>query len=134
MDARPADYRPAPSKKGGEVIEYRDKLGRRRFRNAARKNSEMRKVVPKRKDAWDLSTVEGLLKQHAYRTDTTRAEFATALKTSVAYVHKIMAHPNAKNKTKINKHHIKVLSDLMGLTEEQRNKILQIHNGSLAQR
>ena len=28
----------------------------------------------------------------------------------------------------------KVLSDLMGLTEEQRNKILQIHNGSLAQR
>ena len=94
----------------------------------------MRKVVPKRKDAWDLSTVEGLLKQHAYRTDTTRAEFATALKTSAAYVHKIMAHPNAKNKTKINKHHIKVLSDLMGLTEEQRNKILQIHNGSLAQR
>lgn len=134
MEARPADYRPAPSKKGREVIEYRDKLGRRRFRNAARKCGEMRKVVPKFKYAWDLSTVEGLLKQHAYRTDTTRAEFATALKTSVAYVHKIMAHPNAKNKTKINKHHIKVLSDLMGLTEEQRSKILQIHNGSLAQR
>ena len=123
MEARPADYIPPPSKKGGPVIEYRDRLGRRRFKNARRSCSEMRKVVPKRKDAWDLSTVEGLLKQHAYRTDTTRAEFATALKTSVAYVHKIMAHPNAKNKTKINKHHIDTMCDLMGLTQEQRDKI-----------
>ena len=128
MDARPADYRPAPSKKGGEVIEYRDKLGRRRFRNARRRCSEMRKVVPKRKDAWDLSTPEGLLKQHAYRTDTTRQELADALKISIRILDKIIAHPTAKNKTKINRHHIHVMSEYMGLTQEQRDKIYVAYN------
>ena len=128
MDARPADYRPAPSKKGGEVVEYKDKLGRRRFRNAARKCGEMRKVVPKFKYAWDLTTPEGLLKQAAYRTDTTRAEIAKALKVSVPYVHKVLAHPDAKNKTKINRHHIDTMCDLMGLTQEQRDKIYVAYN------
>ena len=126
MEARPADYVPPPSKKGGPVIEFRDALGRRRFRNAQRRNSEMRKVVPKRK--FDLKTAEGWIKKYGYQTDTTRKEFAEALGTSRFYIDKVLAAPNAKNKTKLRPFHIETFAKCMALTQEQKDKIYVAYN------
>ena len=126
MDAHPPEYKP-PAGKAGEVTEYRDKLGRRRFRGYKRTHSEMRKVVPKRK--WDLKTVEGLLKREAYRTDTTRKEFAKALGVTTHTFDKIIAPPNANkfNKIKLNRHHIDTMCDVMGIHDSKREGILRAY-------
>lgn len=86
----------------------------------SRRNKVMRKVVPRRR--FDMTTVSGRIKRHAYDTDMTRAELAQYFGVSKQALNKwLITKP-----TMLNAFHIRGFSAALGLDAKETQYLLHL--------